>query len=76
MAKLVKTLVIWCSLSFICTFLIYLFHGENIQLLKIDALNLFIDNRHVFWREIFPLITILMLFLGMCLLKKRIFFYG
>lgn len=71
MAKIVKTLVIWCSWSFICIIFIYLFHGENIQLFKIDAFNLFIDNRHVFWSEIVPLTVILLCFLGMCLLKKR-----
>lgn len=70
MLKIIKTLVIWCSLSFIYIFFIYLLHGDNIQLLKIDVLNLFVDNRHVFWSEIFPLIIILMLFLGMCLFKK------
>lgn len=71
MVKILKTLVIWCSLSFICTFFIYLWHGENIQLLKIDTLNFFKDNRYVFWSEIFPLIILLTLFLGICLLKKR-----
>ena len=75
MVKALKTLIIWCSLSFICTFLIYLLHGENIQLLKIDALNFFIDNSYVFWSEIFPLIILLTLFLGICLLKKRAYSY-
>lgn len=71
MKKVFRVLVIWCSLSFICTFLIYLLHGENLHLLKIDLLNLFVDNRDVFWKEVFPPIFVITLFLGICLFKKR-----
>lgn len=73
MVRILKTFVIWCSLSFICTFAIYLLHGENLLLLMIDFQNLFTDNRYVFWSEIFPLIVILTLFLGICLFKKWAF---
>lgn len=71
MKRILKTFIIWCSLTFACMLLIYLLHGENIRLLKIDILHLFEDNRSVFWREILPLIIIITWFLGVCLLKKR-----
>lgn len=71
MKKILKIFAIWCSLSFICTFLLYLLHGENLRLIMIDVQNLYKYNRYVFWSEIFPLITILTLFLGNCLFKKK-----
>lgn len=71
MKKILKILAIWCSLSFIGIFFIYLLHGENLKLLKIDLLNMFADNQHVFWAEIFPLIIILALILSICMIKTR-----
>lgn len=71
MKKILKFFVIWCSLSFICTYLIYLLHGENFQLLKVDVLNLFEHNRRIFWGDVFPLFIIVTLFLVMAFFKKR-----
>ncbi|MDD6070716.1 MAG: phosphatidylinositol-specific phospholipase C/glycerophosphodiester phosphodiesterase family protein [Clostridiales bacterium] len=71
MKRILKTFIIWCALIFVGIFLIYLFHGENIQLLKIDMISLFEDNRHVFLREIIPLVIVITWFMGLCLLKKR-----
>lgn len=71
MKKMLKLLVIWCSLSFIGIFSIYLLHGENLKLLRIDLLNMFADNQRVFWREILPLVILLTLFLGICKFKTR-----
>lgn len=70
MLKMLKTFVIWCSLFFICTFLVYFLKG-NLTLLKFDLFHLFADNRMVFWREIFPLVFVVTLFLAICLFKKR-----
>ena len=71
MKRILKLLIIWCSLLFIGIFSIYLLHGENLKLLRIDLLNMFADNRYVFWREILPLVIILTLFLGICMFKTR-----
>lgn len=71
MKKILKMFIIWCSLTFICMFLIYLLHGENIQLLGIDILHMFEDNQRIFALEILPMTIIVTWFLGICLLKKK-----
>ncbi len=73
--KILKMFLIWYSITFICIFFIYVLHDENIQLLKTDIVNLFGDNRRVFWCEILPMAVAVFLFLGMCLFKKRAYIF-
>ena len=69
--KIINVILIWCSLLFSAMLLIYLIHGEGIFLLKVDILHLFGDNSRIFWREIFPVLSLITIFLSICIVKKR-----